>query len=55
LPYTVACTVKSRPGVGPTPDVNREKKEEKKLVLLPELGCLAAYIGYVSYVSTCLC
>jgi hypothetical protein len=31
----------------------REKKKE--LIVLPELGCLATYIGYVSRVSTYLC
>jgi hypothetical protein len=57
LPYTLACTVKSRPGLGPTPNVNRgkkkrkrkkKKKKKKKLVVLPKLDCLATYIGYVS-------
>jgi hypothetical protein len=33
----------------------KKKKKEKELVVLPELGCLATYIGYVSHVSTCLC
>ena len=37
-------------GQGPTPGISREK-EEKKLVVLPELGCLATYISYVSRVS----
>jgi hypothetical protein len=63
LPYTLACTVKSRPGLRRRPTAKREKKkeeeeeeeeEEKKLVVLPELTCLATYIGYVSRVSTCL-
>jgi hypothetical protein len=31
-------------GLGPTSDVNREK-EEKKLVVLSKLGCLATYAG----------
>jgi hypothetical protein len=31
-------------GPGPTSDVNREK-EEKKLVVLSKLGCLATYAG----------
>jgi hypothetical protein len=56
LPYTLACTVKSRP----TPNVNRgkkkkKKKKERKVVVLPKLGCLATYIGYVSRTSTYLC
>jgi hypothetical protein len=56
----LACTVMSRPGLGPTPNVNRgkkkkEKKKQKKLVVLPKLGCLATYTGYVSSVSTYLC
>jgi hypothetical protein len=48
-------TEKSRPGLGPTPNVDREKRKEKKLVALPKLGCLATYIGYLSRVSTSLC
>jgi hypothetical protein len=54
LLYTLACMVNSGPGQGPTPNVNREKKK-KKLVVLPKLGCLASYIGYVPRVSTYLC
>ena len=46
LPYTLACTVKSRSGLVSTPNVNRRKKREKKLVVLPKLGYLATYIGY---------
>jgi hypothetical protein len=42
------------PGIGPTPDVNREK-EEKELVLLPELGYLATYIGHIPRASIYLC
>jgi hypothetical protein len=52
-PYVLACTVKSRPSLGPMSNVNKEK--EKKLVVLPKLGCLATYIGYISRISTCLC
>jgi hypothetical protein len=55
LPYTLACTAKSRPGLGPTPNVNRGKRKEKKLVVLPKLDCPATYIGYLSRVSTSLC
>jgi hypothetical protein len=59
LLYTLACMVNSRPGLGPTPNVNREKKKKKKkkkkLVVLPKLGCLASYIGYVPRVSTYPC
>jgi hypothetical protein len=40
----VACTVKSRPGLALTPKEREE--EEKKLVVLPTLGCLATYIAY---------
>jgi hypothetical protein len=46
LPYMLACTVKSRSGLVSTPSVSRGKKREKKLVVLPKLGCLATYIGY---------
>ena len=59
--YTLACMVKSRPGLAWTLDADRErkkkkkkKKKEKKLVVLPKRGCLATYIGYVSRVSTYL-
>jgi hypothetical protein len=55
LPYTLACMVKSRSGLASTPNVNRGKKKEKKLVVLPKLGCLATYIGYVPRVSTYPC
>jgi hypothetical protein len=33
----------------------KKKKKKKKLVVLPKLGCLASYIGYVPRVSTYLC
>jgi hypothetical protein len=58
LQCTLACTVKSRPGPRRHHTAKREEEEEEKgkeLVVLPELGCLATYIGYVSRVSTCLC
>jgi hypothetical protein len=55
LPYTLACTVKSGSGLASTPNVNRGEEEGKKLVVLPQLGCLATYIGYSSHVSTSLC
>jgi hypothetical protein len=55
LPYTLACYDKAQAGSRPTPNVNREKKREKKSILLPKLGRLATYIGYVSHVSTYLC
>jgi hypothetical protein len=32
----------------------REEKEEEKSMLLPELGCLATYVGYVPCVSVYL-
>jgi hypothetical protein len=37
---------KSRSALASTPNVNRGKKREKKLVVLLKLGCLATYIGY---------
>jgi hypothetical protein len=55
LLYTLACTVKSRPGHADTLRPREEKKKEKELVVLPELGCLATFIGYVSHVSACPC
>ena len=56
LLYTLACTVKSRPGHADTlRPKEEEKKKEKELVVLPELGCLATFIGYVSRVSACPC
>ena len=30
FPYTLACKVKSRPALGPTLDVNREKKKKRE-------------------------
>ena len=44
-PYTLACTVKSGRARVDT-NANGEKKREKKLVGLPNLACLATYIGY---------
>jgi len=32
----------------------KEEKEEKRCLSLPELGCLATYVGYVPCVSVCL-
>ena len=47
--YTLACKVKSRPSLGPTLDVSRVKKKEKKVVVLPKLG-LSSYL-YRLYVT----
>jgi hypothetical protein len=55
LPYTLACTVKSRPGSRRHQMAKREEEEKAGLSVLPELGCLATYRGYVSHVSICLC
>jgi hypothetical protein len=33
----------------------RRRRRRGGASLLPELGCLATYIGYVSRMSTCLC
>jgi hypothetical protein len=41
LLYTLARTAKSRSGLVSTPNVNRGKKKEKKLVVLPKLGYIA--------------
>jgi hypothetical protein len=54
---TLACTVKSRLGSHRPPAPKGEKKKKKKkkkkkeVCCLPELDCLATYIGYVSRVS----
>ena len=53
LPYTLACTVKSGSGLASILATKREE-EEKKYMLLPELGCLATYVGYGPPVSVCL-
>jgi hypothetical protein len=50
LPYTLACTVKSRPRTTSSLTTKRGKERERCL-FLPELGCLATYVGYVPYVS----
>jgi hypothetical protein len=55
LPYTLACTVKSRPGSRRHRTAKREEEERAGLSVLPALGCLATYRGYVSCVSICLC
>jgi hypothetical protein len=54
LPYTLACTVKSRPSPTSILMTEREEKEEKAACRLPVLGCLAIYVGYVPCVSVCL-
>jgi hypothetical protein len=51
LPYTLACTVKSRSSLALTLMTKREEKKEKRSLLLPELGSLASYVGYVPCVS----
>jgi hypothetical protein len=55
LLYTLACTVKSRPGHADTLRPREEKKKKKKEKEFVVLGCLATLIGYVSCVSTCPC
>jgi hypothetical protein len=50
LPYTLACTVKSRPRTASNLTTKRGKGRERCL-FLPELGCLATYVDYVPYVS----
>jgi hypothetical protein len=47
--------VKSRSGSRRHQTAKREEEEKGGLSVLPELGCLATYIGYVSRVSICLC
>jgi hypothetical protein len=54
LPYTLACMVKSGSSPTSTVTTKREEKGEKDACWLPELGCLATYVGYVPCVSTCL-
>jgi hypothetical protein len=43
LPYTPACTVKSRSGLVSTPNVNRRKKREKEACRLAQAG-LSSYL-----------
>jgi hypothetical protein len=45
---------KSRSGLVSILTTKREEEEEKRCFLLPELGCLATYVGYVPPVSVCL-
>jgi len=45
LPYSVACTVNSRPSLGATKRPSERKKKEKELLVLPKLGCLIIYIS----------
>src|SRR5436305_15295655 len=47
LPYTLACTVKSRPRPTSNLTTKREEKGEKDACWLPNLGWLATYVGYV--------
>src|ERR1700740_2908636 len=47
LPYTLACTVKSRPRPTSNLTTKREEKGEKDACWLPKLGWLATYVGYV--------
>jgi hypothetical protein len=54
LPYMLACTAKSRPGRTSPLITKREEGEGKESCPLPELGCLATYVGYVPCVSICL-
>jgi hypothetical protein len=54
LPYTLACTVKSKPSPTSLLMTKREEGEEKDVCLLPVLGCLATYVGCVPCVLVCL-
>jgi hypothetical protein len=51
--------VKVQAGLTPASDCQEKKKKKKKkkkeACSVPELGCLATYMGYVSRVSICLC
>ena len=43
-------------GLTPTSTCKREEEEEKEVLCgLPELDCLATYIGYAPCASICLC
>jgi hypothetical protein len=44
--------VQAEPNVNP--DNQERRNERKEASRLPELGCLATYIGYVACVSVCL-
>jgi hypothetical protein len=55
LPYTLACTVKSRPSPTSILATKRGRDmEEKDACGLPKLGWLATYVGYVPCLPTCL-
>jgi hypothetical protein len=54
LPYTLACTVKSRPSPQSILAIKREERKEEDACCLPSLGCLATYVGCVLCVSVCL-
>jgi hypothetical protein len=46
LPYTLACTVKSRLGLAPTLMTKMEEKEEKDASSCPSWAA-STYVGYV--------
>jgi hypothetical protein len=53
LPYQHPWYGKVQTGLMPTSTSKGEEEEEKgRFLCLPELGCLATYMGYV---SICLC
>jgi hypothetical protein len=54
LPYTLACTVKSRPSRASPLMTEREEGEGEEGCSLSDVGCLSTYVGYVPYVSICL-
>ena len=53
LPYTLACTVKSRPGPMSNLTTRKEEKGEKDACWPPKLGWLATYVDYVPFVPFC--
>jgi hypothetical protein len=53
LPYTLACTVKAQ-GEPDVTSKDQERRGEKEGCPLPEVGSLAAHVGYVPCVSICL-
>ena len=51
--FAVHASVYGKVQAGPTPTSDvQERRRRKGGFPLPELGCLATYIGYVSRVST---
>jgi hypothetical protein len=54
--FVVHVSVYGKVQAGLTPTSGgQERRRKSGLLVLPELGCLATYIGYISRVSIYLC